>query len=94
MPRLNPISKRVQVSGDGLKAFDAIIESRGSINAPQSMHMYVPEIARCSLLVDLASVTDMATLSIPLASILSSFSMTSMPVPVPVSDLAKAACGH
>ena len=37
---------------------------------------------------------DMATLSIPLASILSSVSMTSMPVPVPVSDLAKAACGH
>ncbi len=48
MPRLTPITKREQVSGDGLIAFDAIIESRGSINAPQSMHMYVPEIARCS----------------------------------------------
>ena len=48
MPRLTPITKREQVSADGLAAFDAIIESRGSINAPQSMHMYVPEIARCS----------------------------------------------
>ena len=42
MPRLTPITKREQVSGDGLVAFDAIIESRGSINAPQSLHMYVP----------------------------------------------------
>lgn len=48
MPRLKPITERNQVSGDGLIAFDAIIKSRGSINAPQSMHMYVPEIARCS----------------------------------------------
>ena len=48
MPRLTPITKREQVSGDGVEAFDHIIESRGQINAPQSMHMYVPEIARCS----------------------------------------------
>ena len=48
MPRLTPITKREQVSGDGLIAFDAIIESRGSINGPQSMHMYAPEIARWS----------------------------------------------
>jgi hypothetical protein len=37
MPRLTPITKREQVSGDALIAFDAIIESRGSINGPQSM---------------------------------------------------------
>ena len=48
MPRLTPITKREQVSGDGLTAFDAIIESRGSINGPQSMHMCAPEIARWS----------------------------------------------
>ena len=48
MPRLTPITKREQVSADGLVAFDAIIESRGSINGPQSMHMYAPEIARWS----------------------------------------------
>ena len=48
MPRLTPITNRDQVGEDGLAAFDAIIESRGAINAPQSMHMYVPEIARCS----------------------------------------------
>ena len=48
MPRLTPITKREQVSGDGLVSFDAIIESRGSINGPQSMHMYAPEIARWS----------------------------------------------
>ena len=48
MPRLTPITKRDQVSGDGLTAFDAIIESRGSINGPQSMHMYAPQVARWS----------------------------------------------
>ena len=48
MPRLTPIINREQVSGDALEAFDAIIESRGNINAPQSMHLYVPEVARCS----------------------------------------------
>ena len=48
MPRLTPITKREQVSGDALTAFDAIIESRGSINGPQSMQMYAPEVARWS----------------------------------------------
>jgi 4-carboxymuconolactone decarboxylase len=48
MPRLTPITKREQVSEDGLAAFDAIVASRGGINAPQSMHMYVPEVAQCS----------------------------------------------
>ena len=48
MHRVTPITKREQVSGYGVKAFDAIIESRGSINAPQAMHMYVRKIARCS----------------------------------------------
>jgi len=48
MPRLTPITEREQVSGDALVAFDAIIESRGSINGPQSMHMYAPAIARWS----------------------------------------------
>ncbi len=48
MPRLTPITKREQVSGDALIAFDAIIESRGRINGPQSMHMYAPEVARWS----------------------------------------------
>ena len=38
MPHLTPITKREQVSGQGLIAFDAIIESRGIINAPQLMH--------------------------------------------------------
>ena len=44
----SPITKREQVSGDALIAFDAIIESRGRINGPQSMHMYAPEVARWS----------------------------------------------
>ena len=48
MPRLMPITKREQVSGDALIAFDAIIESRGRINGPQSMFMYAPEVARRS----------------------------------------------
>lgn len=42
MPRLTPIPKREQVSGGSLIAFEAIIKSRGTINAPQSMHTYVP----------------------------------------------------
>jgi len=46
MPRLTPITNREQVSGDALTAFDAIIESRGSINGPHSMMMYAPEVAR------------------------------------------------
>jgi hypothetical protein len=49
MPRLTPITERAQVTGyDALVAFDAIIESRGRINGPQSMHMYAPEVARWS----------------------------------------------
>jgi 4-carboxymuconolactone decarboxylase len=48
MSRLTPITQREQVSGDALIAFDAIIESRGRINGPQSMHMYAPEVARWS----------------------------------------------
>ena len=48
MPRLTPITKREQVSGAALEAFDAIIESRGSINGPQSMQMYAPGVARWS----------------------------------------------
>lgn len=48
MPRLTPITKREQVSGDALEAFDAIIASRGSINGPQSMQMYAPGVARWS----------------------------------------------
>ena len=35
MPRLTPITKREQVSGDALTAFDAIIES--SVNADQDL---------------------------------------------------------
>lgn len=48
MSRLTPITKRDQVTGDALEAFDAIIESRNSINGPHSMMMYAPEVARCS----------------------------------------------
>jgi 4-carboxymuconolactone decarboxylase len=49
MPRLTPISKREQVSGDALTSFDAIIESRGSINGPHSMMLYAPKVAECSI---------------------------------------------
>ena len=48
MTRLTPITKREQVSGDALAAFDAIIESRNAINGPHSMMLYAPEVARCS----------------------------------------------
>ena len=48
MSRLTPITNRDQVPGDALKSFDAIIESRNSINGPHSMMMYAPEVARCS----------------------------------------------
>ena len=48
MSRLTPITKREQVSGDAMTAFDAIRESRGSINGPHSMMMYAPEVAQCS----------------------------------------------
>ena len=48
MSRLTPITKRDQVTGDALTAFDAIIKSRNNINGPHSMMMYAPEVARCS----------------------------------------------
>ena len=48
MSRLTPITKREQVSGDALTAFDAIIESRKAINGPHSMMMYAPPVAQSS----------------------------------------------
>jgi len=45
MPRLTPITQREQVPTGGEDAFDRVIASRGSINAPQSMLMYVPEVS-------------------------------------------------
>ena len=45
MPRLTPITQREQVPAGGEDAFDRVIASRGSINAPQSMIMYVPEVS-------------------------------------------------
>ena len=45
MPRMTPITKREQVPPGGEDAFDRVIASRGSINAPQSMLMYVPEVS-------------------------------------------------
>ena len=45
MPRLTPITTREQVPPGGEGAFDRVIASRGSINAPQSMLMYVPEVS-------------------------------------------------
>ncbi len=45
MPRMTPITKREQVPAGGEDAFDRVIASRGSINAPQSMLMYVPEVS-------------------------------------------------
>ena len=48
MSRLTPITKREQVSGDALPAFDAIIASRNNINGPHSIMMYAPEVARSS----------------------------------------------
>jgi alkylhydroperoxidase family enzyme len=53
MPRLTPITQREQVAEPERAAFDAIVASRGRINAPQSMLMYAPEIsARASALND------------------------------------------
>ena len=45
MPRMTPITRREQVPAGGEGAFDRVIASRGSINAPQSMLMYVPEVS-------------------------------------------------
>jgi 4-carboxymuconolactone decarboxylase len=50
MPRLTPITDREQLTGEALLCYDSIVESRGRINGPQSMHMYVPEIAKCSII--------------------------------------------
>jgi 4-carboxymuconolactone decarboxylase len=53
MPRLTPITERDHVSEQDREAFDAIVLSRGRINAPQSMLMYAPQIsARASALND------------------------------------------
>ncbi|MEC9308246.1 MAG: hypothetical protein VX966_01910 [Chloroflexota bacterium] len=49
MPRLTPVTDREQLTGEALLSYDSIVESRGRINGPQSMHMYVPEIAKCSI---------------------------------------------
>lgn len=46
MPRLEPITRREQLASSDQAAFDAIIASRGRINQPQSMNMYVPELAQ------------------------------------------------
>lgn len=45
MPRLVPVTRREQVPPEDQAAFDAIIASRGRINQPQSMNMYVPQLA-------------------------------------------------
>ena len=45
MPRMTPITRREQVPAGGEGAFDRVIASRGAINAPQSMLMYVPEVS-------------------------------------------------
>jgi 4-carboxymuconolactone decarboxylase len=45
MPRMTPITQREQVAPGGEEAFDRVIASRGRINAPQSMLMYVPEVS-------------------------------------------------
>ena len=46
MPRLEPIPRREQLGPADQAAFDAIIASRGRINQPQSMNMYVPRLAQ------------------------------------------------
>ena len=45
MTRMTPITQREQVPVGGEAAFDRVIASRGRINAPQSMLMYVPEVS-------------------------------------------------
>jgi 4-carboxymuconolactone decarboxylase len=45
VPRIPPITKREQVAEADRAAFDAVIASRGRINVPQSMNMYVPQLA-------------------------------------------------
>ena len=48
MPRLTPITERSQVEPGGEDAFDRVIASRGRVNAPVSMLMYVPEVGAIS----------------------------------------------
>ena len=48
MPRLTPITERSQVEAGGEDAFDRVIASRGAINVPVSMLMYVPEVGAIS----------------------------------------------
>lgn len=48
MPRLTPIVERSQVEPGGEDAFDRVIASRGRVNAPVSMLMYVPEVGAIS----------------------------------------------
>ena len=48
MPRLIPITEREQVEAGGEDAFDRVIASRGRVNAPASMLMYVPEVGAIS----------------------------------------------
>ena len=45
MPRLIPITHLEQVQPGGEADFEALVRSRGQINAPQSMIMYAPAIA-------------------------------------------------
>ena len=45
MTRLTPITQRAQVPPGGEDAFDRVITSRGRINAPQSLLMYIPEVS-------------------------------------------------
>ena len=48
MTRLTPIVTREQVEAGGEEAFDRVIASRGRVNAPASMLMYVPEVSAIS----------------------------------------------
>jgi 4-carboxymuconolactone decarboxylase len=45
MPRLERIIEASQVSPDGLADFEAVMASRGRINAPQSLIMYSPALS-------------------------------------------------
>jgi len=45
MARINLITQREQVPPGGEDAFDRVIASRGSINAPQSILMHLPEVS-------------------------------------------------
>ncbi len=45
MPRLTPITQPEQVRPGGEADFQALVRSRGQINAPQSMILYAPAVA-------------------------------------------------